>query len=66
MAMIQISNLIPAVETESFLVELETTDSNQVVGGSNKGYGRGHGRGNGNGNGRGNGKGYGHGGYPYC
>jgi hypothetical protein len=39
MAMIQISNLSPAVETESFLVELQETDSDNILGGSNKGYG---------------------------
>lgn len=69
MAMIQISNLNPAVETESFLIELQTTDSNQVVGGSNKkGYGYGYGRGEDRGEGRGKGHGGygGHGGYYPC
>ena len=39
MAMIQISNLSPAVETESFLVELQATDSDNILGGSHKGSG---------------------------
>lgn len=67
MAMIQISNLNPAVETESFLVELQATDSDNILGGSNKGHGgkgRGRGRGRNHGNGYcgGYGGGYGHGG----
>jgi hypothetical protein len=50
MSMIEISNLNAAgndlfTDSESFLTELQDTDSIQVIGGGNKGsYGYGHGR----------------------
>ena len=59
MAMIQISNLNSAVETESFLVELQETDSDNILGGSSKGHGGYGGKGRGNGYGHGRGNGYG-------
>jgi hypothetical protein len=74
MAMIEISNLNTAgndlfADSESFLSELQDTDSEQVFGGKKGGYGGGCGGYGGSGKGSGKGskgkRGYGHGGSCY-
>jgi hypothetical protein len=62
MALIEISNLNPAgselfADSESFLTELQETDSRQIFGGGGCGYGGGSSKGSGKGSSKGSGKG---------